>query len=88
MIKKIRNEFTILYVRDPIFLNRWYTIFAISKPITRLSLLVIFLSWSCIEERGGRQNRPSLYVDVVGNPREDPHIKVKGMLVGKLKLNP
>ena len=23
------------------------------------------------EERGGRQNRPSLYADVVGNPRED-----------------
>ena len=36
------------------------------------------------EERGGCQNRPSLYADVVGNPREDSHIKVKGMLVGKL----
>ena len=28
------------------------------------------------------------YADVVGNPREDAHMKVKGMLVGKLKLNP
>ena len=36
------------------------------------------------QERGGRQNRPSLYADVVGNTREDSHIKVKGMLVGKL----
>ena len=44
--KDIRNDFTILYLRDPILLNRWYTIFAISKPITRLSLLLIFLSWS------------------------------------------
>ena len=29
-----------------------------------------------------------IYVDVVGNPRKDYHIKVKGILVGKLKLNP
>ena len=40
------------------------------------------------EERGGCQNRPRLYADVVGNPRDDSHIKVKGMLFGKLKLNP
>ena len=40
--------------------------------------------------RGGRQNRPSLYADVVCicSPREDSHIKMKEMLVGKLKLNP
>ena len=44
--KDIRNDFTILYVRDLILLNRWYTIFAISKPITRLSLLLIsWLPW-------------------------------------------
>ena len=45
-----------------------------------------FLGPLC-EERGGRQNRPSLYADVVGSPREDSHIKMKGILVGKLKLN-
>ena len=44
--KDIRNDFTILYVRDPILLNRWYKTFAISKPITHLSSLLIFLSWS------------------------------------------
>ena len=33
--------------------------------------------------RGGRKNRPSLYADVMGNPREDSHIRV--ILVGKLK---
>ena len=44
--KDIRNDFTILYVRDLILLNRWYTIFAISKPITRLSLLLILPSCS------------------------------------------
>ena len=49
--KDIRNDFTILYVRDPILLNRWYTIFAISKPITHLSLLIIFLSWSSMRRR-------------------------------------
>ena len=36
----------------------------------------------------GRQNRPSLYADVVGSSRRDSHIKMKGILVGKLKLNP
>ena len=29
-----------------------------------------------------------IYVDVVGNPRKDYNITVKGILVGKLKLNP
>ena len=47
--KDIRNDFTILYVRDLILLNRWYTIFAISKLITRLSLLQILLSWSSMQ---------------------------------------
>ena len=84
--KDIRNDFTILYVRDPILLNRWYTMFAISKPITRLSLLLIFLFGPLCEEQGGRQNRPSSYADVVGKYREDFHIKVKKMFVGKLAL--
>ena len=44
-----------------------------------------FLIGPLYEERGGRQNRPSLCADVVGNPREDSHIKVKGMLVEKFK---
>ena len=59
-----------------------------SQTITFLSLLLIFLSWPLCEEQGGRQNCPSVYADVVGNPWEDSHIKVKEMLVGKLKLNP
>ena len=46
-----------------------------------------FLGPLC-EERGGRQNRPSLFADVLRSSREDPHIKIKGMLVGKLKLKP
>ena len=65
-----------------------YTIFTISKPITCLSLLLISFLGPLWEERVGRQNRPSLYADVVGNPWEDSNIKMKGMLVGKLKLNP
>ena len=28
------------------------------------------------------------YADVVGSPREDSHIKMKGMLVGKLTFKP
>ena len=44
----------------------------------RVELCYYFLSTLC-EERGGRQNRPRLYADVVGSPREDSHIKVKGM---------
>ena len=60
--------------------------FAISKPITRLSLLLIFLFGPLCEEQGGRQNRPSSYADVVGKYREDFHIKVKKMFVGKLAL--
>ena len=59
-----------------------------SQTITFLSLLLIFLSWPLCEEQGGCQNCPSVYADVVGNPCEDSHIKVKEMLVGKLKLNP
>ena len=86
--KDIRNEFTILYVRDLILLNRWYTIFAISKPITRLSLLPILLSWSSMRRTRWPPKSPSLYADVVGSPREDSHIRIKGILVGKLKLNP
>ena len=86
--KDIRNEFTILYVRDLILLNRWYTIFAISKPITRLSLLPILLSWSSMRRTRWPPKSPSLYADVVGSPREDSHTKIKGILVGKLKLNP
>ena len=43
----------------------------------RVELRYYFLSTLC-EERGGRQNRPRLYADVVGSPREDSHIKVKG----------
>ena len=30
------------------------------------------------EERGGCQNRPSLYANVVGNHRDDSNIKVEG----------
>ena len=85
--KDIRNDFMILYVCDPILLNRGYN-YDLRKPITVLSLLLIFLSWPLCEERGGCQNHPSVYADVVGNPWEDSHIKVKGMLVRKLKLNP
>ena len=44
--KDIRNDFTILYVRDLILLNTWYTIFAISKPITCLSLLLVIYRFS------------------------------------------
>ena len=46
---------------------------------------IAFLIGPLYEERGGRQNRPSLCADVVGNPREDSHIKVKGILVEKFK---
>ena len=44
--KDIRNDFTILYVRDLILLNTWYTIFAISKPITCLSFLLLIYRFS------------------------------------------
>ena len=44
-----------------------------------------FLIGPLYEERGGRQNRPSLFADVVGNPQEDSHMKVMGMLAQKFK---
>ena len=46
---------------------------------------ILFLIGPLYEKRAGCKNRPSLCADVVGNPREDSHIKVKGMLVGKFK---
>ena len=43
--KDMRNDFMILYIHDLTLL----TIFAISKPITRLSLLLTLLSWSSMQ---------------------------------------
>ena len=44
----------------------------------RVELCYYFLSPLC-EERVGHQNRPRLHADVVGSPREESHIKIKGM---------
>ena len=83
LITNIITELVIKILEMNLRFIRTITSFKIHGPC----YLYSFLGPLC-EERGGHQNRPSLYADVVGNPREDSHIKVKGMLVGKLQWNP
>ena len=52
-------------------------------PVTNIPFLVLYAK----NEVAAKIVR--VYMPIfVGNPREASHIKVKGMLVGKLKLNP